>query len=254
MISDVRLACFNWGNTRYKESTVLSGDLWLCVIPILPHFASLSHIISYKMYIVILFRSTAKEYEDLFLFKCFLNRTTRYMKGVIVRIMIKEITCSYHENQNNIAFPCLFRNKATFMKHEERPNLLLFLLCAIIIPWRPRKRLVLKVVSLYNNDTIRDKILSWCCQLLFIWFIISKKSLPLSYFYFEVENGVMKTPYTIWLPYQVIWLAEYGKWRESCLLIGDANGQYGYVKSCALQGLPAFNSAQKRPVAALNTL
>lgn len=56
------------------------------------------------------------------------------MKGVIVRIMIKEITCSYHENQNNIAFPCLFKNKATFMKHEERPNLLLFLLCAIIIP------------------------------------------------------------------------------------------------------------------------
>ena len=64
----------------------------------------------------------------------------------------------------------------------------------------------------------------------------------------------MKIPYTIWLPYQVVWLAEYGKWRESCLLIGDTNGQYKYVKSCALQGLPAFNSAQKRPVAALNTL
>ena len=64
----------------------------------------------------------------------------------------------------------------------------------------------------------------------------------------------MKIPYTIWLPYQVVWLAEYGKWRESCLLIGDTNGQYWYVKSCALQGLPAFNSAQKRPVAALSTL
>ena len=56
------------------------------------------------------------------------------------------------------------------------------------------------------------------------------------------------------LPYQVIWLAENGKWREYCLLIGNANGQYGYVKSCALHGLPAFKSAKKRPVAALNTL
>lgn len=143
---------------------------------------------------------------------------------------------------------------------EEHPNFSLFPLCATVSSWifpKAEKSLVLKVVSLYNNETfdsIRDEIFSWCYQLLFIWSIITKKSLQLSCFYFEVENGAMKIPYTIWLPYQVVWLAEYGKWRESCLLIGDTNGQYGYVKSCALQGLPAFNSAQKRPVAALNTL
>ena len=143
---------------------------------------------------------------------------------------------------------------------EEQPNFSLFPLCATVSSWifsKAEKSLVLKVVSLYNNETfdsIRDEIFSWCYQLLFIWSIITKKSLQLSCFYFEVENGAMKIPYTIWLPYQVVWLAEYGKWRESCLLIGDTNGQYRYVKSCALQGLPAFNSAQKRPVAALNTL
>ena len=143
---------------------------------------------------------------------------------------------------------------------EEHPNFSLFPLCATVSSWifpKAEKSLVLKVVSLYNNETfdsIRDEIFSWCYQLLFIWSIITKKSLQLICFYFEVENGAMKIPYTIWLPYQVVWLAEYGKWRESCLLIGDTNGQYGYVKSCALQGLPAFNSAKKRPLAALNTL
>ena len=141
---------------------------------------------------------------------------------------------------------------------EEHPNFSLFSLCVTVCFFpKAEKRLVLKVVSLYNNETfdsIRDEIFSWCYQLLFIWSIITKKSLQLSCFYFEVENGAMKIPYTIWLPDQVVWLTEYGKWRESCLLIGDTNGQYKYVKSCALQGLPAFNSAQKRPVAALNTL
>ena len=143
---------------------------------------------------------------------------------------------------------------------EEHPNFSLFSLCVTVSSCffpKAEKSLVLKVESLYNNETfdsIRDEIFSWCYQLLFIWSIITKKSLQLICFYFEVENGAMKIPYTIWLPYQVVWLAEYGKWRESCLLIGDTNGQYGYVKSCALQGLPAFNSAQKRPVAVLNTL
>lgn len=92
---------FNWGNTQYRERAVLSGDFWLCINPILTHFAFLSHIISYNEYIVILFRS--KECEDLFLFKCFLNWTIRCMKGIIVRITITEITCRYHDNQNNIA-------------------------------------------------------------------------------------------------------------------------------------------------------
>ena len=92
---------FSWGNTQYRETAVLSGDFWLCIIPLLPHFAFLSHIISYNEYIVILFRS--KECEDLFLFKCFLNWTIRYMKGIIVRIPITEITCRYYDNQNNIA-------------------------------------------------------------------------------------------------------------------------------------------------------
>ena len=92
---------FNWGNTQYIETAVLSGSLSLYDIPTLPHFAYLSHIISYHEYIVILFRS--KECEDLFLFKCFLNWTIRCMKGIIVRIKITEITCSYHDNQNSIA-------------------------------------------------------------------------------------------------------------------------------------------------------
>ena len=97
---------------------------------------------------------------------------------------------------------------------EEHPNFSLFSLCVTVSSClfpKAEKSLVLKVVSLYNNETfdsIRDEIFSWCYQLLFIWSIITKKSLQLICFYFEVENGAMKIPYTIWLPYQVVWLAE----------------------------------------------
>ena len=146
---------FNWRNTQYRETVVLSGDFWLCINPILPHFAFLSHIISYNEYIVILFRS--KECEDLFLFKCFLNWTIRYMKGIIMRITITEITCRYHDNQNNVACTSCSETKLPGWK---TPQLFTFF----------EKRLVLKVVSLDNNETfdsIRDEIFSWCYQSFF---------------------------------------------------------------------------------------
>ena len=143
---------------------------------------------------------------------------------------------------------------------EEHPNFSLFSLCVTVSSCffpKAEKRLVLKSgISLQQRNFRLNSRRNIFVMLPIIVYLVyhhqTISAIELLLFWswkWRHENSLHNMA-----PLSSCWLAEYGKWRESCLLIGDTNGQYGYVKSCALQGLPAFNSAQKRPVAALNTL
>ena len=135
---------------------------------------------------------------------------------MITMIMIIERSCSYHDNQKNNTVRTKPKLTTRSMKNALKPFTLS--LCATVFTFllsEGREKTSLKSnfslqqrnVRLNPNQKYFRDVINYC-----IWFVINDQSLPLNCSRFDVENGAMKTPPSIWLPYQVIWLAaEYGK-------------------------------------------